>query len=221
MLSASDLIERIHAAFAGNEYPGDPWIQGSHEGCEPAEEVGPFVGQRWETLDPALLDGHYSALSFFSEAGFRFFLPAFLIADLRDQLRTADPLSHLTGGFYDGSIDAPVGSRTFVRRFGGSVPLNPRRYGAIRFGDYARYRLSVFTREEAQAIVSYLEYKREQETIPLLRGHIDAALESFWRERAAAAPTAEELRQQVEEDRAYVAALQARRDRGAVPPGLP
>ncbi len=31
--------------------------------------------------------------------------------------------------------------------------LNPRRYGAMTFADWARYRLSVFAREEAQAIV--------------------------------------------------------------------
>lgn len=46
-----------------------------------------------------MLDAHYSALSFFSEAAFRFFFPAYLIADLRGELRTADPLFHLTGGF--------------------------------------------------------------------------------------------------------------------------
>jgi hypothetical protein len=45
------------------------------------------------------LDGHANALGYFSEAGFRFFLPAYLIADLHGQLNTADPLFHMTHGF--------------------------------------------------------------------------------------------------------------------------
>jgi hypothetical protein len=208
MRTPEDVIASIRAGFAGSEYPGDPWLQGSNEGCEPAEEVGPFVGRtRWEDLEPAMLDGHYCALSFFSEAGFRFFLPAYLVADVRDQLLTADPLFHLTGGFHDGSIDVQAGDRTFVQRFGGSVPLNPLRYGAIRFVDYARFRLSVFTREEAGAIVSYLEYKRDQDSDGTSRAEIDSALDAFWRDRAAHAPTGESLRAHLASQRAYVDAL--------------
>ena len=72
MPSADEVIGRIYAAFGANEYPGDRWLQGSSEGCEPAEEVGPFVGRtRWQDIEPAVLDAHDAALSFFSEAGFR------------------------------------------------------------------------------------------------------------------------------------------------------
>jgi hypothetical protein len=206
--SADSVIDRIHTVFGANEYPGDPWLQGSREGCEPAEEVGPFVGRtRWEALEPAMLDARHAALSFFSEAGFRFFLPAFLVADLRGQLHTAEPLFHLTGGFYDGSVETRVASHVFVRRFGGSTLLNPQRYGASTFEDYTRYRLSVFTREEAAVIVSYLECKREQETIEALRGQIDLALDRFWRDRAATAPTADDLRTHLAEQREYLDAL--------------
>ena len=63
-MSTSDaVIARIQAAFGGNDYPGDLWLQGSKEGREPADEVGPFVGRtRWEELDPAMLDQWYAAL---------------------------------------------------------------------------------------------------------------------------------------------------------------
>ena len=46
-----------------------------------------------------VLDAGYDALSFFSEGGFRYFLPANLIADLGKQLQTADPVFHLMNGF--------------------------------------------------------------------------------------------------------------------------
>ena len=61
-------------------------------------------------LIPWFLDAGYDALSFFSEGGFRYFLPAYLIADLEDRLQTADPVFHLTNGFSDKVVDIPAGT---------------------------------------------------------------------------------------------------------------
>ncbi len=89
MAEKSEIILQITAAFGGNPYPGDPFLQGSQEGCEPVEEGGSFVGgQSWQTLEASFLDAQAGALSFFSEAGFRFYLPAYLIADLNGQQLT-------------------------------------------------------------------------------------------------------------------------------------
>ena len=128
-------------------------------------------------IDAGILDGHANALSFFSEAGFRFFLPAYLISDLRGQLQTADPLFHLTHGFSDWTTEVPAGERTFAIRHGRSAFINPRRYGAMTSYDYARWHLSVFTREEANAIVAYLEFKRDLDHDVTDRTAIDAALD--------------------------------------------
>jgi hypothetical protein len=216
MASVDDVIAQINAAFGRNEYPGDPWLIGSNEGCEPADEVGPFVGRtRWEDVEPAMLDGHYAALSFFSEAGFRFFLPAFLVADLRGQLQTADPVGHLTSGFHDGAVELQAGERTFLQTFGGSSLLNPYRYGAMTMEDYARYRLSIFTREEAAAIVAYLEYKHDGQEVEALRAPIVSALDRFWRERATEAPTAESLRTHVAKQFEFLEALRQQRENKA------
>jgi hypothetical protein len=145
-----EVIEHILSAFGDNEYPGDQYLQGSVEGCEPFEEVGPFQGRvDWQSIEPEFLDDRADALSFFSQAGLRFFLPAFLIADVQGLLMRADPLFHLTGGFSEGMVEAPVKERVFNIKFGKSRFVNPRRYGAMTFYDYALYRLSVFTREEA------------------------------------------------------------------------
>lgn len=214
MSSADDVIARIHAAFGSNEYPGDRWLLGSSEGCEPSEEVGPFVGHtRWQDVEPAMLDPHHAALSFFSEAGFRFFLPAFLVADLRGRLQTADPLGALTGGFYTGEVELSVGQGTVVQRYGGTTLLNPLRYGAMTVEDYARFRLSIFTREEAAAIVSYLEYKRDHEEIAKLREPTVVALDLFWRGRAVRAPLAADLRRHVAEQRAAVDGMRLGREK--------
>jgi len=185
-----EIVERIREAFRGTQHPGDAFLQGSHEGCEPAEVSAPFKGLRhWSEVDSAILDLNYTALSFFSDGAFRHFLPAFLIADLNGQLQTADPLFHLTHGFSSHVVKLPIGSRVHEKTVGTSAFVNPRRYGAMTWYDYACARLSVFTREEAAVILIYLEYKRDVDPHGATHGDINAALDGFWRRRAQNAPT--------------------------------
>jgi hypothetical protein len=193
-------------AFKENEYPGDAFLLGSRQGCEPFDEVLPFQGKTsWQELTSTFLDEHAGALHFFSEAGLRFFLPAFLLADLREELNYADPLFTVTSGFSDVTVEIEKNGRKFLIKSGKSQLLNPRLYGAATFLDYARHRLSIFTREEAQAIVAYLEYKREQHETD--RSRISAALDDFWRERARIAPQSAELRNYIKEKEEYLAAI--------------
>ncbi len=200
------VMNHIREAFATVEYPGDDFLQGSFDGCEPYEVVSPFRGKNnWRTVDAEFLDAHYDALSFFSEGGFRFFLPAYLIADLQDELQTADPVFHLTHGFSDRSVEVPGKTRTVVRRFGKSTFVNPRRYGAMTSYDYARYRLSVFPKEEAQAIVAYLRFKHEADPHMLDKDAIDGALNSYWLDRAANAPVVDSLKHHIKEEADFVA----------------
>jgi hypothetical protein len=204
-----EVLDRIREAFGGNSYPGDAFLQGSFDGCEPAEEVGAFFGKTdWSALDSAMLDQRYCALSFFSPAGFRFFLPAYLMADLRGELLTADPLFQLWHGFATISAEVPVGSVMFDRRSGGSRLVNPKRYGAMSWMDYARHRLSVFTREEAEAIVAYMNYKRESDATGLEKPRIDEALKEFWLDRAMNAPSREILQAHLQEEERFTKALQ-------------
>lgn len=199
------VAEHIRQAFRDTEHPGDAFLQGSHEGCEPGESVAPFIGvAHWSQLDPLVLDAGYDALSFFSEGGFRYFLPAYLIADLEDRLQTADPVFHLTNGFSDKVVNIPAGNRVHEKTIGKSAFVNPRRYGAMTWHDHARCRLSVFTREEAGVIVAYLEYKRDTNSHGLNAEEINAALNSFWRDRAANGPAHQAVRQHLKKEAEYV-----------------
>ena len=214
MKRQEEVIEQIERAFGANPYPGDNFIQGSYEGCEPYEEIQAFIGKTdWRTLDSELLDRRYAALSFFSEAGFRFFLPSYVIADLREQLRTADPLFHLSHGFTSISAVGLAPPSGIVHDTGETRLVNPKRYGAMTWADHARCRLSIFTREEAQAIVSYLVYKREHDTLGTNRSRIDAALEKYWLGRAENAPTAESLQAHLREEAAFIAEIARRSEK--------
>ena len=208
MQDKQTVITLIQQAFRETEHPGDAFLQGSSEGCEPAEATAPFKGvSHWTQIDQAILDPNCTALSFLSDGGFRHFLPAFLIADVNDQLQTADPVFHLTNGFFDRAVKLQAGSRMFDKSIGKSGFVNPRRYGAMTWHDYARSKLAVFTREEAGAIVAYLEWKRDRHAFRTDREEIDAALNSFWRRRMAEAPTQAALQRWVREEVEYLSNL--------------
>lgn len=193
-MKLKQVIADIISSFKQNEYPGDEYLLGSREGCEPFEEIQPFIGQKdWQSIAAQVLDAHSGALHFFSEAGLRFYLPAYLVADLRDELQSADPVFTLTHGFSNLSVPHEIDGQVIVHRTGKEAFINPKRYGALTFEDYARYRLSVFTREEAQAITSYLEYKRDQVSLAFEREQIEAALDSFWYQRGKNAPSGQQL----------------------------
>lgn len=199
------VIESVRAAFAQTQHPGDAFLQGSFEGTEPDEVARAFAGiTDWSHVDASTLDAQYTALGFLSEGGFRFFLPAYLIADLQGRLQTADPAFVLTHGFFDTIVVVPGRAGTHQRRIGKSAFVNPRRYGAMTWHDHARARLSVFTREECGAIVCYLEHRRDGDADRIDTPAIEAALGLFWYARAANAPTHADLRRHLEAEDAFV-----------------
>jgi hypothetical protein len=213
MPDADAVIEIIHAAFDPDEHPGDLWLQGTFEGDEPYDEIGAFKGRHdWRTVESSFLDEHYTALSFFSEGGFRYYIPAYIVADLRNELRTADPVFHLTHGFVDFSTTMEVADRTFTRSNGRTRLINPIRYGALTFLDYARHRLSVFCREEAAAILAYLEVAHEAPRHEYSRDAIEAAIADFWQARASGAPDRAALQRHRAEERAFNDALLRRHE---------
>jgi hypothetical protein len=164
---------QILLAFAATEYPGDWCLRGSNEGEEPYLLEEEFKGKAdWRVLDPKFLDqapsGYGSALSFFSDEAFHFYLPAYLIADIRGLLDRADPTFHLTHGLDESS-----------RR----ECINPRRYGERTWFEHARHKFAIFNREEATAIVGYLTFCRNIDEFE--RQRIDEALRNYWYERAA------------------------------------
>ncbi|HVT41171.1 MAG TPA: DUF6714 family protein [Gemmatimonadaceae bacterium] len=169
------LKELIRQAFANVERPGNWALRGGNEGDEPFLVEQEFSDKSdWRALDPAFLEqapsGYSSALSFFSDEAFRYFLPAYLIADLDGALDRADPLFHLTHGLSDA-----------VR----NTKLNERRFGDRTWFDARQHQFSVFSAWEAKAIVEYLRYKLD--VVEFNREEITGALSNYWLARAGLA----------------------------------
>jgi hypothetical protein len=168
---ANEVKAKIRSAFASVEYPGDWCLRDSNEGEEPFLVEKAFKGKTdWTALDAAFIDqapdGFGTALSFFSDEAFHFYLPAYLIAHIDEKLNQHDPAFHLTHGLDDKSRNEKI---------------NPRRYGERTWFEFARYKFAMFSREEAGAIVEYLKWRRDTDEIS--RKRIDQALANYWNER--------------------------------------
>jgi hypothetical protein len=174
-VDAEALKALIHQAFADVEYPGDCCLRGSNEGDEPYLLEREFSGKSdWRALDSGFLDqapdGYSSALSFFSDEAFRFYLPAYLVADIDGRLARTTPVFNLTHGLGDHARTEKV---------------NPRRYGARTWFETASYKLAVFNQMQAAAIIAYLEFKREADDL-LYGTDVDQALANYWNHRVTA-----------------------------------
>lgn len=150
--SVADLVSKVRAAFESVPYPGDDDLCGSDQGDEAAEYALEFRGADWRTLDPAFLSRNSAALSFLTPAAFRYFLPAYLVADLYGESGNADPVFHLTQALLDPGDD---------------------------LHSWTRQRMSAVQGAERAAVIAYLEWMSGRDD--WTRQSIEPALEGYWR----------------------------------------
>lgn len=174
-----NLFEKIMLAFDATPYPGDNRLCGSDQGDEPAEYALEFRGLNWRTIHPDFLSYNSASLSFFSDTAFRYFLPAFLIADLLENESNADPIFHLTHGLLSGESlqveEEPIEAEVLP---GELLPLvKNEQTNNFDWYQIAVRKFSYFNLQEREAIVSYLTFRKSDE---YLGSEIKKALEKYW-----------------------------------------
>jgi hypothetical protein len=102
-MDAEHLKSLVDQAFTEVEYPGDWCLRGSNEGDEPFLVEREFKGKtNWRSVEAEFLDqapnGYSTALCFLSDEAFRFYLPAYLLADINGKLESVDPAWYLCHG---------------------------------------------------------------------------------------------------------------------------
>ncbi|BFM39023.1 DUF6714 family protein [Synechocystis sp. LKSZ1] len=168
----NELIAKIKQAFAHVNYPGDDSLTDNHNGDEPTALIKAFFRKTdWQKLDAKFLDqtpdGWGSALSFFSNAAFQFYLPAYMIADIRGELLLSDPSIRLCS-----SLVSMVENKKIAKVWGGGT-----------MGERAREEFAHYDAQQVSAIVSYLWWKLEasDDYNPM----IEQAMENYWLNRDA------------------------------------
>lgn len=187
------LCREIDAAFADTPYPADDSLCDDLRDPEPAEIALELRGVKWQYAHPTLLAQCYLALSFLQPEAFRYFLPAFLIADLCGFESNADPVFTLTIGLYDERIDRI--NRSAIREivdaegnhvkwvsvsFQETLDELEKTQGPITDSSMYEYtvnKLALFNRQERIAIIHYLEFQaRDESHSPRIR----QALGNYW-----------------------------------------
>lgn len=168
MSPVAELKEKITKAFAGVLFPGGR-LSNSNFGDEPLLLEREFLGESdWRSLTPEFLDqapdGYASALSFFSDKAFRFYIPAYMIAAIDQQLERVDPEFHLCHGLTNATKDKII---------------NEPMYGNETWFEYAKKRFSLFDRLQADAIIAYLQFCKGDSN----NRDIEQALNNYWRVR--------------------------------------
>ena len=155
--SAKAVAVLVRQAFKDTPPPGEHDLTDSRQGDEPFEYAVEFRGKDWKGLGVEFLSRHSAALSFFSPAAFRYFIPAFMLADLTGADWNGDPVFALTHGLAkedeekDDTFDWPA---------------------------LARRKFAPFSDEERQAVAAYLEHAGRQYSEGDPR--IGEALASYW-----------------------------------------
>lgn len=167
---AAQLVPRVRAAFADVVYPGDDRLTDSF-GDEVDALVRDFRGRDdWTLLDADFLnqapEGWGSALSFLSGEALRFYLPAYLVADLEGSLLIGDPTPRLC------AFVTPMMEGKKLARF----------YGGGTLGEHARREFALFDAAQVSVIVDYLWWKLNEVGYDPT---VEQALEHYWLPRAA------------------------------------
>ncbi|RHX84296.1 DUF6714 family protein [Leptospira stimsonii] len=163
---SNNLIEQIESAFQQTLHPGDENLVAHPSDPESQLVAQHFAGKRdWRSLTSVFLNEPRGTLSFFSDMAFRFYLPAFMIADVQGTLEWDDPSVRLCW-FHTGSS----GEQRIAKVWGGGTIKQ-------RAEDCHRH----FDSRQVSAIVAYLWWKLATSKDEDLC--VTEALENYWLKR--------------------------------------
>lgn len=173
------LIRQIRSAFDATPYPDDGIGELLYDPDDAEVEIE-FRGVDWRHLHPDFIFKHGCAPTFFKQQAFRYFLPAYVIADL--MYWETDPSWVDQSCIEHGWIEASPASRLvsdFAFCWGRNREEIPDQNSeeVQEAVEKATRRFSVFNQQEREAIVSYLRYQLEED--PTDR-EIESALQNYW-----------------------------------------
>lgn len=168
-------IRKICDAFAEAQRPGEEEIVhgGSLEGQELRQALR---GKKWTELDGEFLNRHaIQGLWLLEPAGYRYFLPAFLLCLVKDFEKCFD--------LAEETVDTLVHPLTLQ-----SI-RNPDAYAAGECVDTYTFvcRMKEFTHAQADAIAAFLQYLGTYHAAEFAHNEPQLALDGYWLERTGKA----------------------------------
>ena len=136
-----ELVSKIQTCFSDESYPGDNDLTVHPLGLDEVFYES-IKGKKWHELDADFLYYHHDCMGVLTPNGFRYYLPAFLIADLAGDSPIFDSLLYWL-------CNCPKG--------GGSPILN------ISGVQWFNERLALFSQKQKECIVHYFNFNKELE----------------------------------------------------------
>jgi hypothetical protein len=123
----TELIKKIETAFKNTPKP-------TGESCHKSSATNYFSGKSWKDLSTTELRQHSDALYDFEPEAFRYYLPAFLLADINDP------------------IEADIIGESIVSIF------TPRADERLIDKEYKNKRIALFSKQEMDAVVAFISW---------------------------------------------------------------
>ena len=182
--SADEVIAKIKGAFPAKRPPGlaliEPeWSRFPGDEYEDVENTFRDLDD-WTAIDVSVLvrSEHMEIRAFMSDAALRFYIPAYMVADLQGKMTFTDPSFSLIIGFDDQASERRHELATQLHAKWGMAP--PKKF---TFGDLARRRWTQLDSIQVEAVVAYLEWIIERDG-PLVAEDVAEALATYWHPRA-------------------------------------
>ena len=130
-MDTSTLDELVRSAFGNTPAP----IGRITDTYDDEGAADYFQGKKWDGHDVKTLRTHESAMSFFTPEAFRYYLPAFMLAELENP------------------VEADILGEYVVYQFGRPAPFWESEF---------KKRVALFTKSEKAAILAFVQYMQDQ-----------------------------------------------------------
>jgi len=168
------IVSAIRYAFWDVEYPGDDYIAGAG-GLEEKEIVDALRGKDWRDINARFLNNYcIQAICFLEFQAYRYFLPAFLTAAVKDYERVPEIVEDLVS-----SLLEPVADQKLRHPEWHAEGIAVDTYTFV-------CRMKPLTRSQVQAIVNVLSLLCDYHKTDFLYDEPQVALDTYWRRRLEA-----------------------------------
>jgi hypothetical protein len=189
-MNKEEIIETIKKAFIAEKYPGDDKLVDKIIYPEEEEIVENFTGKLWYELKNDFLLNFRDNIYFLSKCALKYYIPAFMIATVKDFNKMDDIPDMIIGVFLlpekEDIIKLYQNVKSFepIEGITDTIDYNKCEKMALDFFERDRKifyeRMNEFNNEQCKAITLYLEYMKQYKNELWENNDPQIALDRYW-----------------------------------------
>jgi hypothetical protein len=140
-----ELLENIINGFSQVPYPGENDLTYHPLGFD-EDFYDSIKGKTWQELDTAMLQYHHGCIGILTPKGFQYYLPAFLVADLKDENGT-------------------IISEMLIIELSTCATNSGSPVKGLSGHQWFSERMTLFSKEQVEALLNFLNYYKTPDQI--------------------------------------------------------